>query len=235
MSILDACKEGNKELVELLLKDGEDVEAMGGYDETILMIACERGYKEIVELLLTYGADVNGWNYDGRSVLMEASYRGHKNIVELLLNNGADVNAMDDWGRTALDEATYSANFRGHKDKGVVELLKQHITIKQVNKMLEMEKGLSVYNYNLALEECKKGCYHIAYEYIIRAITNLRKEGIEDTDIINIDYFQLKGDILCYLNREDEAELYFRKCKKLSNMSEKELTNKSEYVCDVLL
>jgi len=47
---------GHKEVVELLLKKGADVNAKDKNGRTALMIASKKGHKEIVELLKFYGA-----------------------------------------------------------------------------------------------------------------------------------------------------------------------------------
>ena len=88
---------GHKEIVELLIAKGADVNAK--YEGwTPLHTAVEGGHKEIAELLIDNGADVNAMDKDGRTPLHFASAKGHKEVAELLIANGADVNAKIEGG-----------------------------------------------------------------------------------------------------------------------------------------
>jgi hypothetical protein len=63
-----ASAEGHKEVVELLLGKGADVNAEGGRDGTALQAASARGHKEVVEILMANGADVNASKEDDGDV-----------------------------------------------------------------------------------------------------------------------------------------------------------------------
>jgi len=58
---------GHKELTELLLAKGADVNAMADGGLTPLHTAALGGYKEIAELLIAKGADVNAIGPDGKT------------------------------------------------------------------------------------------------------------------------------------------------------------------------
>jgi ankyrin repeat protein len=106
---------GGKEVVELLIDNGADVNAkVDVFGNTPLHLAASGGHEEIVELLIANGPDVNVKNKNGTTPLHNAVT---KEIAELLIANGADVNAKDTWGQTPL----YLAAEKGHKE--VAELL----------------------------------------------------------------------------------------------------------------
>ncbi len=121
MALLYAIKNNHKDIAELLLRYGADVNAQSAKQNngpTALMLASDRGHKDIVELLLKYGARVNIQDNYGSTALMCAAFQGHRDIVKLLSNHGVHINAQSRGGsRTALIVATS----KGHKD--VVALL----------------------------------------------------------------------------------------------------------------
>ena len=138
-----AASEGYKEVVELLLKHGADVNAGVGYhNETAAVFALRGHHSEVVELLISNGADDVSPLHLAVSAGDEAKARSlveggadvnkrtpcgmtplHmigmdlKDIAKLLIDNGADVNAKADWDWIPL----HSATEKGHKE--IVELL----------------------------------------------------------------------------------------------------------------
>ncbi|MEH1854478.1 MAG: ankyrin repeat domain-containing protein [Nostoc sp.] len=104
-----AVEQGNKQVVELLIAKGADVNARTNYGETPLHLAAEQGNKQVVELLIAKGADVNArtnywfWlNHNGETPLHLAAEQGNKQVVELLIAKGADVNAKNNDDMTPL-------------------------------------------------------------------------------------------------------------------------------------
>ena len=119
-----AAYEGQKEIVELLIANGADVNLRSGMvvktkdgsdgeqmaqklanDRTPLDMAIRNQHTEIAELLIAKGTDVNAKSNRGYTPLHEASKNEKTEILELLIAKGADVNANDDDGDTPLDYA----------------------------------------------------------------------------------------------------------------------------------
>jgi ankyrin repeat protein len=114
-----AAKNGHKDVAELLLANGADINARdsnGGFTPLDLALSSYH-YKDIVEFLLARGADANARSDQGLTPLQEAAMRGQKDTVNLLLGKNADVNARDEKGNTPL----LWALLLGHTD--VAELL----------------------------------------------------------------------------------------------------------------
>ncbi len=96
-----ACKYGQTEVVECLLKCGVDIDARGGANNTGLMLASQRGRRDTVEMLLGYGASVELKNDFGGTALSSTMYflanhpvpdADYPGVIELLLNAGSEFN-----------------------------------------------------------------------------------------------------------------------------------------------
>jgi ankyrin repeat protein len=104
-----------KEIVELLIAAGADVNAKDEGGQTPLHKAASGGHKEIVELLIAKGADVNAKISDGfhkgDTPLDNAKHKPE--IVDLLRKHG---------GKTLYELSIWKAAFGGS-----IEAIKQHI------------------------------------------------------------------------------------------------------------
>lgn len=87
--LIDACEKGDRNLVELLIKNEADVNHEDEDKWTPNFFASQNGHKEIVEILIKNGADVNHEDENKWTPIFFASLNGHKEIVELLIKNGA--------------------------------------------------------------------------------------------------------------------------------------------------
>ena len=125
ISIIEAAKIGNTEVVKLLLKENADVNIQNENGWTSLMLASLNGHSQVVELLLKANADVNIQDEDGWTALMIASLNGHTQVVKLLLKENADVNIQKENGWTVL----MSASLNGHNTQVVELLLKENADV----------------------------------------------------------------------------------------------------------
>jgi len=100
----------NRDVVEFLLENGADPNAMDAAGNTALMGVAFKGYTELAEMLIQSGADVNIRNGNGAPALTFAATFGHTGIASLLLANGADINLPDSRGKTPYDHARIQEN-----------------------------------------------------------------------------------------------------------------------------
>ena len=134
-SLLCAAKEGNADIVLLLLKYKANVEATDTDKGTPLNLAAVGGHAQIVEALVQAKANVSAQDAYKRTALHWAAYRGHAEsvvggrrreagggglvVMETLLQAKADVGADDEDNSTALHLAAEG----GHSES--VEVLVQ--------------------------------------------------------------------------------------------------------------
>jgi ankyrin repeat protein len=81
-----AAYKGHKEIVELFIAEGADVDAKDDKGYTPLHWAARNGHKEIAELLIAKGADVNAKADGGRTPLDMAKL--HPETADLLRKHG---------------------------------------------------------------------------------------------------------------------------------------------------
>ena len=85
-----------KEIAELLIAKGANVNAKDKTGSPPLHRAVRKGQEDIVELLIAAGADVSvKWKRSEDNLLHAAASRGRTDIVKLLIANGLDVNAKN--------------------------------------------------------------------------------------------------------------------------------------------
>jgi ankyrin repeat protein len=115
--LLIAVQENEREIVELLLGAGANVNAKNKDGQTSLIMAASKGHIKIAEILIANGAKVNIKNNNGWTALMIAASYKHPKIAELLIMKGANIEARNIHGATSLYIAAY------HGDRDIVSLL----------------------------------------------------------------------------------------------------------------
>lgn len=94
----------NKDLVQLLLTKGANVNEIDLDGKNMLLVATQKGQLETVQLLIQFGANVNYQEKSKMTALHFSAIKGNKEIFLLLLENGAQ-NLENHLGYTALDLA----------------------------------------------------------------------------------------------------------------------------------
>jgi ankyrin repeat protein len=92
----------SKEIAELLISGGAHVNAIGKFDITPLHCAIFTYDREIIEFLILKGAHIDAKTAEGNTPLYYAVYDDNKEISEFLIAKGADVNVRNKYGRTLL-------------------------------------------------------------------------------------------------------------------------------------
>ena len=91
---------------QLIIKDPQQVNQLGGFYGTPLHASVVEGHIEVSQLLFAHGADINSRCADEYTPLHYASSNGRLRIVKWLLDHGADVSPKLKDGITPLHWAT---------------------------------------------------------------------------------------------------------------------------------
>ncbi|KAH6692197.1 ankyrin repeat-containing domain protein [Plectosphaerella plurivora] len=106
-----AARRNNRQIIQLLVEAGADINARDGAGRTPLLAAAESGLAEAALLLLELGADINAHDDSGRTVLSLAVANCCEKGVEFFLRHGADPML----GSTDLLRSTHSGFTNGRK------------------------------------------------------------------------------------------------------------------------
>jgi serine/threonine protein kinase len=112
-----AAENGLKDIVQLLIDQGANIEHANDDGETALFRAAYNGHIDVVQLLIDQGANIEHADNGGYTALLRAVMKGHKDVVQLLIDARANIEHVGNYGRTALLWAAW----KGYKD--VVKLL----------------------------------------------------------------------------------------------------------------
>lgn len=93
--VIDSCDNGLPDIVEILIKNGAQVNIGDSKGITPLHLACFKGQDDNVEYLIRQKALVNCADALGRRPLTYAIIEGQTNCVQTLIEAGADINVTD--------------------------------------------------------------------------------------------------------------------------------------------
>src|SRR5487761_2299708 len=102
----------HKDLVQMLVAKGANVNAQASSGATPLFWAVMRDQKDDVQFLLDHGANVNAATAYGDTILDSALHLQFGSLIPLLVEKGADVNAKDQSEHRPL---TYAMQMDDHK------------------------------------------------------------------------------------------------------------------------
>ena len=97
-----AVRNGNRQMVQLLLAAGADVNTRDEGGQTVLMMVNEDATTDLVWDLLNAGANVNQKDKEGNTPLIEAAGVNSIEVLRTLLDAGADITAKNEEGETPL-------------------------------------------------------------------------------------------------------------------------------------
>jgi hypothetical protein len=100
-----AVRNANREMVQLLLSSGANVNARNDSGETVLMMLDADATSDLVWDLLNAGADVNLKDDSGTTALMRNAAYNNLEVLKALIDAGAKVNTKNKQGLTALMQA----------------------------------------------------------------------------------------------------------------------------------
>lgn len=138
------CVTDNKQMTEILLNHGAQLETRNLRDNTPLICAARGGWKKKVAFLLEKGADIEARNSLKNTALASAVLGGDLGVIGLLLDKGADAESKNDCGDTPLAIAA----IKGRK-RTTTRLLAKGTNIESRNNNQETPLALAAINGRL--------------------------------------------------------------------------------------
>ena len=101
-----AVREGQVQVVEWLIKSGDNIEERDNFEMTALHVAAQFGQLEVMKCLIEKGAEKDVKNQEGNTPLHEAVENGHHEVVKYLIEKGANTDVLNENNKRPL----YAAN-----------------------------------------------------------------------------------------------------------------------------
>ncbi|XP_067673680.1 putative ankyrin repeat protein RF_0381 [Haliotis asinina] len=145
-AVLVAAFKGNREVFDILVKEGADLSAVDDCGDNILHLACLGENVEIVQRVLALKVvDINSRGADGMTPLLTAVACNARDVIDLLIDIGADPSVVNIYGKNILHLACQVGNediVKYVMSNGIVDITTK--TKKGVNAaMIAMECGYS--------------------------------------------------------------------------------------------
>ncbi|KAL8687291.1 MAG: hypothetical protein Q9224_005195, partial [Gallowayella concinna] len=108
-ALVEAVNPLRMKMIEILLRNGADVNSKDVYGGTCLHAACASespNQLTVIKYLIDHGAEINAREYRGRTALDLAVSSGHHEVVVALLHHGAGVDITHSWESTPLHVAS---------------------------------------------------------------------------------------------------------------------------------
>jgi ankyrin repeat protein len=102
--LLEACKSGNEDVMELLSKHGAKLCMSESQAASVLCQSVFDGDILYLKRLLKAGIDINAADYDKRTASHIAAAEGNVAAIRILAEYGANFSLPDRWGNAAKDE-----------------------------------------------------------------------------------------------------------------------------------
>jgi len=108
--MLRAAKEGDLDVVRLLLDEGIGPDAQDHHGNRAINHAAKFGQTAIVRLLIDRGANINQADGVGRTPLIACAEADSVEILKILAKSGVEIDGVGEGGRTALMECANSSS-----------------------------------------------------------------------------------------------------------------------------
>lgn len=115
MALFEAVDQDHRDIAELLLRYGADVNDMAGSGRTPLFVAATRGNADLCQWLIDHGADARVIDAGGETVLFKAACAECADTLLVLLRAGAPLDHLDSCGRS-VQEMVVEIHERIHLD-----------------------------------------------------------------------------------------------------------------------
>jgi ankyrin repeat protein len=143
--LIVSAEDGLKNITELFIQRGAEIDKTNNFGETPLMKAAYKGKKDIVDLLIKNGANVNIKDDEGNTPLIWAvthprPTESNTDVVKLLLNSGAVINETNTNGETALTIAKKKGFPEDKKD--IIDIIEKELNLKRAMPISMLSEGI---------------------------------------------------------------------------------------------